>query len=97
MAPVVADWTVNMTGMVSPMRAVGGFRATEAPTAKIVAKVALLERMVSVGLFRNDARLTTVLTPAGMVMAVERGTIEAVEVGVDVLEPPMTVTKTSTV
>lgn len=104
MAPVAADWTTKVTGMVSPIRAVGGSSVTKAPPAAIAAKVALLERMVSEGLFRYDARLIMVLTPAGTVTAVTRGVIETAEVGpaVEVAgaveeEPPITVTRTSTV
>lgn len=94
---MAADSMVKTTGMVSPMRAVGGSRVTELAVAEITAKVALLEMMVSEGLFKYDVKLITVLTPAGIVMAVSRGTIEAVEVGADVLEPPITVTRTVTV
>lgn len=50
---MAADWTVNITGRVSPIRAVGGSRVIEPGTVvEMIAKVALLERMVSDGLFR---------------------------------------------
>lgn len=93
----MADWTVKTTGMVSPTRAAGGSRVIEPAVAEIAAKVALLEMIVSEGLFRYGDKLTTVLTPAGIVITVWRGTIEAVEVSADVLEPPMMVTRTVTV
>lgn len=101
MAPVLAEVAVNTTGMVNPIRTAGGSRVTwPAVVRDSTAQVALLETIVSEGLFRYDTRLITVFTPAGTVILVARGTIEAVEVGgavTDDVDGAITVTRTVTV
>lgn len=102
---MLAEVAVKTTGRVCPMRAAGGSKVTESGVVEATAQVALLDVMVSARLLRYDARLITVFTPAGTVTAVTRGPLEAVEVAwavevagtVEEEEPPITVTKTSTV
>lgn len=99
--------TVNTTGTVNPINTVGGSNVTcPAVVRDSTAQVALLETIVSEGLFRYAAMLMTVLIPAGTVTLVARAGVEAVEVAanpVDVgaalreLDGPTTVTRTSTV
>lgn len=67
--PPEADTTVNTTGTVSPIRALGGSSVTWVPA--MVANVALLVVMVSAGLTRYGLRSTTVPTLAGIVIDVE--------------------------
>lgn len=49
--PLPADWTVNTTGRVNPIKAEGGSKVIWAP-ADMVAKVALLDRTTSEALIR---------------------------------------------
>lgn len=92
--PVAAGSTVNITGIVTPMSAVGGSRVTWPDTVvEMVAKVALAERIVSAGLFKYDVKDMTVFWFAGIVIAVILGA--ALEVAVALAElDPMTVTRT---
>lgn len=97
---MAADLTVNTTGSVTPISAVGGSKVIEsAAVADMTAQVALLETMVSDGLFRKAPMLMTVFTPAGTVTAVARAgeDVEVAEAVADEVEAPTTVTRTVTV
>lgn len=65
--------------------------------AEIIAKVALLDTMVSAALFKYDVRLRTVFVLAGTVI-VARGTelVAVARADVEVVDGPMTVTSTVT-
>lgn len=84
---MAADRTVNITGIVKPIRAAGGSKVMEPATVvEIVAKVALLDTMVSDWLLRRFSMLITVLTPAGTTTLVARAGAEDVEAGAAAVE-----------
>lgn len=97
---MLADCTVKMTGIVKPMSAAGGSKATWpgiAERSESSVQVALLLRMLSVGLRRKGRSEMTVFELAGIVIAVILGGIP-VDVAVALAElGPITVTRTSTV
>lgn len=96
-APVLVDSTVKITGRVRPISTDGGSKVIwPATVAEMVAKVALLDRMVSEELRKYEVKEMTVFTLAGIVTAVILGA--AVEVAVVLAEvDPMTVTRTVTI
>lgn len=94
---MAAESTVKTTGIVSPIRTAGGSKVTWLAVAERAIQVALLATIVSAALFKYGVRSIILLISAGMVIAVVLGVMEAVEVGTEDVEAPITVTKTVTV